>query len=455
MLDLRKPQRIHVVGAGGSGMGPLATALVGMGHEVTGSDVKSSANLERLGAAGATTWVGHDPLHVHGAQLVTASSAVPADNIELVEAKRLGIPVLRRAEILAGLAATRRTVAVAGTHGKTTTSSMLALALTQAGLDPSFVIGGDIHDVGVGARWGDGEWLVVEADESDGTFLEVPAELVVLTSVEADHLEYYGGLGGMERAFEQFLAKTRGPKVVCADDPVAVRLATGLEGVVTYGTSAAASYQMTGIVLDRAGSSFDVVEEGELVGRFQLAVPGLYNARNACAALLAARGIGVETDVVARALAGFGGVARRFELRGEHGGVTYVDDYGHLPGEVRESLAGARAGGWGRIVAVFQPHRYSRTESLWRDFADAFDDADVVIVTDVYAAGEAPRPGVTGQLVADAVLAAHPDKKLTYQPSRSALVELLRRCLEPGDLCLTLGAGDLTGIHEELLRQRG
>lgn len=451
VADFGTPRRIHVVGAGGTGMAPLASALVGMGHQVTGSDTKASASLERLGRLGVVTWVGHNPTHVHDTELVTASSAVPAGNIELVEARRLGIPVVSRGAILTGMAALRRTVAVAGTHGKTTTSSMLALILTEAGLQPSFVIGGDSRQLGASARWGAGRWLVVEADESDGTFLELPAEVVVVTSVEADHLEYYGGLAAMEAAFGRFLRVATGPRVVCADDPVATRLAAGMADVVTYGTDPSASYRMIDVSVQRARTTFEVVHHDRSLGPVELAVPGLYNARNACAALVAAQVIGVDARQAAASLATFAGVTRRFELRGERDGITYADDYGHLPGEVHEVLAAARSGGWERIVAVFQPHRYSRTESLWQDFADAFEDADVVVVTDVYPAGEPPRPGITGRLVADAVRVAHPDRRVLYVADRAALVNELRALVEPGDLCLTFGAGDLTTVHWQLL----
>ena len=447
-LDLSHPRRIHVVGLGGAGMSAIATVLAAMGHQVSGSDLKASAGVERLASLGITAHVGHDAGHVGSADLVAISTAIPATNVEVVEADRRSIPVLSRAAVLAAIAATRPTLAVSGTHGKTTTSSMLALILVEAGLHPSFIIGGDINEVGSGAAWGEGSLLVVEADESDGTFLSLHPQLALVTNVEPDHLDYYGGVAAMEAAFAQFLASGT-TAVVCADDPTAARLGHEV-GAVSYGTSDLADYRMIDISSARSSSRFLVVHDGVELGQFRLAVPGLHNARNACGAIAAAAVIGVPPEPMRRALGRFGGVARRFEFRGERDGVTYVDDYAHLPSEARAALAAAGDGGWDRIVAVFQPHRYSRTAALWRDFGDAFGGADLLVVTDVYGAGEPPRPGVTGRLVFDAVLAAHPGTAGAYVPGRQELVAYLHSVLKPGDLCLSLGAGDLTALPDEL-----
>ncbi|HVM01500.1 MAG TPA: UDP-N-acetylmuramate--L-alanine ligase [Acidimicrobiales bacterium] len=451
-LDLGAPRRIHVVGIGGAGMSAIATVLAAMGHRVTGSDLKASAAVERVRSSGIPVTVGHAAANVGDAELVAVSTAVPAANPEVVAARRRGVPVLRRPEVLAAVVATRRGVGVAGTHGKTTTSSMLALVLVEAGLRPSFLIGGQVNEIGTGAVWDDGEWLVVEADESDGTFLELPLEAVVVTSVEPDHLEAYGGsFDAQVGAFARFLDRAPGLRVVCADDPVAARLAAEA-GAVTYGTAEGAAYRMTGVRTGRSGASFSVEHAGEALGTVELPVPGLHNARNACAALVAGLALGAPFPAAAAALGRFGGVARRFQFRGERDGVTFVDDYAHLPGEVRAVLAAARAGGWRRVVCAFQPHRYSRTAAVAADFAGAFADADVVVVTDVYAEGEAPRPGVTGRLVVDAVLDADPATRLAYLPHRQDVAPYLRRALRPGDLCLSLGAGDITLLAAELLR---
>ena len=449
ILDLSVGHRIHVVGVGGVGMSAVATALVAMGQQVSGSDLKASAELVRLDSLGVETSVGHHPGRVADVDFVAVSTAIPPTNIEVVEARRLGIPVLSRAEVLSAIAATRKTVAVAGTHGKTTTSSMLALVLVEAGMHPSFIIGGDINEVGSGAAWGTGEWLVVEADESDGTFLSLTPEVALVTNVEPDHLDYYGSLAAMEDAFSRFLS-SGGATIVCADDPIANRMGRQV-GAVTYGTAESADYRMVDFVGARSSSQFSVVHHGTSLGEFSLVVPARHNARNACGALVGGLLLGAPSDAARRALRRYGGVARRFEFRGERDGITYVDDYAHLPGEVRAALAAASDGGWDRIVAVFQPHRYSRTAALWPDFADSFVDADVLVVTDVYGAGEAPRPGVSGRLILDAVQASHPESQATYLPGHHEVVAYLRATLQPGDLCLSLGAGDLTVLPDELL----
>jgi UDP-N-acetylmuramate--alanine ligase len=465
--DLARPGRFHVVGAGGSGMSAIATVLAAMGHDVTGSDQRDSAALARLDGAGVRTWVGHRPAALDGVDALTVSTAVPVDDAEVVEARRRGIPVYRRAEMLAAICATRRTLAVGGTHGKTTTSSMLAGILVGAGWRPSFIVGGDIAGIGPGARWDDGEWLVVEADESDGTFLELGAEGVVVTSVEPDHLDFYGSVERLEEAFEAFLVGSPGPRVVCVDGAEAAALAVRLTPRVpltTYGSapapdgtapaaagSAPADLTISGLVGQRDSVRFEVSGPAGPLGTVRLGVPGAHNAQNAVGALALALAVGVDFDVAASALAAFAGVGRRFESRGERGGVSFVDDYGHLPGEVAVTVATALGGGWDRVVAVFQPHRYSRTAALWADFADAFIGVDVVVVTDVYPSGEAPLPGVTGALVADAVRRAHPDADVRYVPDRAALIAHLDGELRPGDVCLTLGAGDLTTLPDDLL----
>ncbi|MEO6121563.1 MAG: UDP-N-acetylmuramate--L-alanine ligase [Acidimicrobiales bacterium] len=450
-VDLSTPKRLHVIGIGGAGMSAIATVLVAMGHRVSGSDLKASVGLERLRALGVEVAVGHSPSNVGDVDAVAVSTAIPPGNPEVLAAEARAVPVLRRAEILSAIVATRRTVAVAGTHGKTTTSSMLALALGGAGFRPSFLIGGELNEIGTGAAWTDGEWLVVEADESDGTFLELAPEAALLTSVEADHLEHYGGrVEDLVAAFRQFLVDAPGPRVVCADDPGAARL--GAEsGATSYGTAAGADYAMVDVVLERASVRFSVSHQGRILGPVDLPVPGLHNARNACGALAVAHLLGAGFGPAAASLAGYAGVARRFQFRGSRSGVSFVDDYAHLPGEVRAALAAARTGGWTRVVCVFQPHRFSRTAALAADFAGAFDDADVVVVTDVYPAGEPPRPGVTGRLVADAVAPGRPVGTVHYVPGRQDWAAAVAALLQPGDVCLTLGAGDITLLAGELL----
>ena len=451
-LDLDAPRAVHVVGIGGAGMSAIATVLARMGHRVSGSDLKHSPALERLRLLGIDVRVGHLAANVPAdVDAVVASTAIPASNPEISAATARGIAVLRRADALRALVATRRSIAVAGSHGKTTTSSMLALILREAGWHPSFLIGGELNEVGTNAAYDDGEWLVVEADESDGTFLELAPEAAIVTNVEPDHLEHYGGFGALVDAFGRFLADVPGVRVVCVDDSIAADLATAVGGVRTYGWDERADFRILDYVGDRRGSRFRLSRDGELLGVIELPVPGRHNVLNAVGAAALALELGVPFEAVARALGGFGGVARRFQFRGEVGGVTLVDDYAHLPTEVAAMLGAAREGGWRRVIVVFQPHRYSRTERLWRDFADAFVDADMVILTDVYPAGETPRPGVSGRLVLRAVLDAHPDTALTYLPRRADLVEHVLRNAGPGDVVLTLGAGDLTTVPDEWL----
>ena len=448
--DLTAPRRIHVIGVGGAGMSALASVLAAMGHHVTGSDLKASPVTERLRAQGVTVAIGHLPEQVHGAELVTYSPAVRPDNVELVEAGRLGIPLVRRAELLAAVAATRRCVAVAGTHGKTTTCTMLSLILVEAGLRPSFLIGADVNEIGTNAVWDSGEWMVLEADESYGSFAALRPDVAVLTNVEPDHLDHYGSFEALREAFGAFLAAASGRRVVGADDPVAAELGRRL-GAATVGTDPAADYRIEAVEATRTSVAFDLAPHDSEPVRLELPVPGLHNARNAAAAAVAALGVGAPLEAAARALARFTGVPRRFEFRGSAGGVTFVDDYAHLANEVRATLAAARTGGWDRVVAVFQPHRYSRTGALASSFGSAFEGADLLVVTDVYSAGEAPVPGVSGQLVVDAVRAGSPDLEVHYVSSRRQVAEEVAPLLRPGDLCLTLGAGDLTTLPDELM----
>jgi UDP-N-acetylmuramate--alanine ligase len=447
------PLRFHIVGMGGAAMNGIATLLVAMGHSVSGSDLQSSPVLERLDGLGARTFVGHDPSNVGDAEIVAFSTAVNASNVELVEARERGIPTLTRAEVLAAICQTRRTLAVSGTHGKTTTTAMLAAVLVEAGFEPGFLVGGELPGGHGGASWGSGKWFVVEADESDGTFLRLGAEGVVVTNVEVDHLDYYGDEASIAIAFQEFVEQAPGARVVCADDAGSAALARAASGVTTYGGSEGSNYEISAVELSALTASFELRTAGRSLGRFQLAVPGQHNVLNATAAIAMALEVGAEADAARAALAAFSGVGRRYELRGEADGVTYIDDYAHNPGKVRATLAAAGNGGWGRVVAVFQPHRYSRTATLFRDFADAFEVADLVVVTGLYSAGEQPLPGVSGRLVADAIRAAHPAQAVEYAETRAELVAALERVLRPGDLCLTMSAGDLTTLPDELLER--
>jgi UDP-N-acetylmuramate--alanine ligase len=328
---------------------------------------------------------------------------------------------------------------------------MLALACVAGGLRPSFLVGGELNEIGGGVVWNDtGSWFVVEADESDGSFVELPAEAVLVTNVEADHLDRWGDLAAIIDAFDRYLGQAWGPRVVCADEPNARALAR-VHGATTYGTHPDADWRILDPVPERVGVSFRLVRGGEDLGPIHLPVPGLYNARNATGALALAAAMGADLDAARSALGRFAGVARRFQFRGEAGGVTVVDDYAHNPGKVAAVLAAARAGGWRRVVCVFQPQRYSRTASLWRDFGPSFGDADHVVLTEVYAANETPVPGITGKLLVDAALDAHPWKRVAWLPRRDDVVGYLGAELRSGDLCLLCGAGDITTWADDVL----
>jgi UDP-N-acetylmuramate--alanine ligase len=449
--DPSVPASVHVVGIGGAGMSAIATVLRAMGHTVSGSDLKDSAVTERLRALGIPVAIGHDAAHLGTAELVTVSTAVGKRNPEVVEAHRREVPVLPRADVLAGIASMRRSIAVAGTHGKTTTASMLALVLVEAGMHPSFVIGGDVNEIGTNAVWDSGEWIVVEADESDGTFLSLTPDVAVVTSVEPDHLDHYGTFGALREAFDRFVSSAQGARVVGGDDPVAAEIGRAL-GADTVGTDPDCTYRMTDVQLARSAVAFTLsCPDADPLGAVSIPVPGLHNARNGAVAVAAALAAGASFDAAQGALARFAGVARRFEFRGSAHEVTFVDDYAHLPAEVRAALSAAGDGGWRRIVAVFQPHRYTRTKELWSEFGEAFRGADVVVVTDIYGAGEAPQPGVTGELVAESVRRSLPGVPVHYVPGRRDLVRRVAALLEPGDLCCTLGAGDLTSLPDELM----
>ncbi|HKY66157.1 MAG TPA: UDP-N-acetylmuramate--L-alanine ligase, partial [Acidimicrobiales bacterium] len=389
---------------------------------------------------------------------VVVSTATPADDPDVVAARERGLPVMHRASALAALCASRPTVAVAGTHGKTTTSALLTTILAGTGRSPGWVVGSPIPQLGRSAAWGGDGPLVVEADESDGTFLALDADLAIVTNVEPDHLENWGGEAALRSAFREFARALPGPLVLCADDAGARSLATASDDVVTYGLEPGADYRVVDPVSWSTGVAFTVRHDGTDTRVELPQAPGVHNATNATGALAVAHRLGVPLADGAAALAGFQGVARRFERRGEAAGVTVVDDYAHLPTEVAAALEAGRSGPWSRVVAVFQPHRYSRTEAVWRDFADAFGAADVLAVTDVYAAGEVARPGVSGKLVVDAVLDAHPWASVAWLPTLDDVLLWLRGTLRAGDLCLTLGAGDLTSLAPRIvamLEERG
>jgi UDP-N-acetylmuramate--alanine ligase len=448
------PERVHLVGIGGTGMSALARLLVESGYRVSGSDHKETPVLATLRGLGAEIWLGQrDGERMGHPDVVAISSAIRPANPEVVAARQRGIPVLGRAEMLARAMADKTTVAVAGTAGKTTTTGMVVAILEEAGLDPSFAVGGDFMSSGVNAGAGAGPHFVVEADESDGTFLEFRPTVAVVTNVEADHLDYYADLEAVCDAFRAFVAllPPQGTAVLCADDIGAGALAAGAPcPVVTYGLGAGAELRAVDLDTSVTGSRFRVELAGEPIGQVELVIPGRHNVANALAAIAATRALGIGFEDASAALGRYTGMARRFELRARRGGVTVVDDYAHHPTKVAATLVAARLGSWSRVIAVFQPHRYTRTKALATELGEALTSADVAVVTDVYSAGEDPEAGVDGSLVAAAASAARPDLDLVYVPDRGELAKQVASLLRPGDLVLTLGAGDITNLADEL-----
>jgi UDP-N-acetylmuramate--alanine ligase len=449
------PARYHVVGVGGPGMSAIAIVLAEMGHDVTGSDIRERAVLDRVRAAGVRVQVGHDRALVRDRDAITYSTAIPSRNVELDEASKVGVTSLHRSGMLASICAQAKSLGVAGTHGKTTTTSMLMLILAEAGLRPSFVVGGEVTDMGTGAQWTGGDWFVVEADESDGTHLELPLYGTILTNVEIDHLDHYGTYEAIIEGFHQYLAHIEGPKVLCVDDARCAVLAAQ-HGAITYGTSDSAQFRATDIRAERGAYTFDVVHNGERLGSVSLPLRGVHNVRNAVGALAMAMSVGVSFDSAASALARFGGVARRFDVRAVDSGATLVDDYAHLPSEIAAVLAAARRSGdgWKRVIAVFQPNRYNRMAVMWPEYQHAFVDADLVVLTEIFSSGTTPIPGVSGKLVVNAVLDAHPDTQLAWMPRRDDLVDFLARRLRDGDVCISMGCGDIATLPVEVQSRR-
>ncbi len=453
--------RFHVVGVGGPGMSAIAIVLVQMGHVVSGSDIRESSVLDTLRALGVHVNVGHDANVVLGCDAVTASSAIPGNNIELESARQNKIKVLTRGQMLADICAKKSSIGVAGTHGKTTTAAMLMLILLDADMHPSFIIGGDVADVGIGAGWSKGSMLVVEADESDGTHRQLPLAGTILTNIDVDHLDHFGSLDGILAGFDGYLSGISGPKVLCSDDVRCVQLARKHQ-VITYGISSDAQMKAIRIMFEHGTCAFDVDRRNDdgsgyhTLGRVALPLRGQHNVLNALAALTMAMSLGVSFDSAVRTLGNFGGVARRFDHRGVDAGVTFVDDYAHLPAEIRSVLVGARdaSDSWKRIVAVFQPNRYNRMAVLSSAYADAFTSGDVVIITDIYPSGTTPLPGVTGKLVVNAVLDSHPRAHVVWLPQRTQLVDYLTTALRPGDLCISMGCGDIATLPEEVIARR-
>ena len=439
---------IHFVGIGGIGMSGIAEILQDAGLSVSGCDLRHSASTELLMSRGIRVSIGHDPAHVHGVDAIVVTAAVKGKNPEVEAARHEGVRIIRRSEMLGELVNRKRAVGISGTHGKTSTSAMIATILDEAGLDPTVIVGGMLRNIGTNAKSGKGEFLVVEADEYDRTFHHLHPEIAVVTNIEADHLEYYGSFEAIVEAFGVFVdgIKPGGAVVGCADDPVVRKLLDGLKSkrVIRYGLSDAADLRAENIEFFERGTHFDVPG----VGRFTIYVPGEHNVRNALAAIAVARELRIDTAVTARGLAKYLGVDRRFQILGLFGGAIVVDDYAHHPTEIRATLSAARRGYPSRrIVALFQPHLYSRTRDFSKEFAESLLVADVALVAPIYAAREEPIEGITGRLISEAMEGIE-----FLEHSNEDIVAEMRRRLQPNDLFITMGAGDVHRIAEALVQ---
>src|SRR5438093_2859847 len=447
----KRIKHVHFVGIGGIGMSGIAEVLLNLGYRVTGSDVRVTAITARLEKCGATVYPRHVAENVKGAHVVVTSSAVLPDNPEIQEAERCKIPVIARAEMLAELARLKYSITVAGTHGKTTTTSMIATILDRAGLDPTVVVGGILNTIGSNARLGKGEYFVLEADESDRSFLLLSPTIAVVTNIEPDHLDHYRDLEDIQSAFLSFVNKVPfyGAAVLCLDDPAVQSLIPQVKRrIVTFGTAAQAPVSVVDCTLGNPGSSFTLRSNGGACQPIELRVPGMHNVLNAAAAFAAARDMDIEPDIIARALESFQGVERRFQIK-RRDGVAVVDDYAHHPTEIRATLSAAKSGDFRRIFAVFQPHRFTRTMHLFDDFARAFNLADVVLILDIYPAGEAPILGVTTTALVEK-MKSFGHMNALYAPNSEMIESYILDHAKDGDAVIVMGAGSVTKLSDVL-----
>ncbi len=451
----KRIKHIHFVGIGGIGMSGIAEVLLNLGYRVSGSDMKASDTTDRLKKLGGEIFIGHRAENITSPHVVVISSAVKKDNVEVVAAKEKQIPVIPRAEMLAELMRLKYGVAIAGAHGKTTTTSMVATVLAAGNIDPTVVIGGKLNSLGTNAKLGQGEFLVAEADESDGSFLKLSPTIAVVTNIDAEHLDYYKDINEIKDAFLVFINKVPfyGVSILCIDEKHIQALIPFVEKrYLTYGMSSQADYQAKDVSLLPLGSHFKVMHHGRDLGPFELSIPGVHNINNSLAAIAVARELDVDVEIIRTALRDFSGVQRRFQVKGEVNGIMVVDDYGHHPTEIKATLAAAKAGLGRRVVAVFQPHRYTRTQHLLEEFFTSFNQADTVIIMDIYAAGEQPIPGVSGRAIYEGVK-RHGHKDAAFLADRDAVVDHLAGILKKGDVLLTLGAGDIWKVGETLLEK--
>lgn len=446
-------EHIHFIGIGGYGMSAIARVMLEMGYTVTGSDVAEQDLTEKLRKKGATVHIGHDPAYVQNADTVVYSTACPKENVERVAAEQQGIPVIHRSQMLARLLNAKKGIAVAGAHGKTTTSSMIAFVMERCGVDPTYIIGGEVTNLGTNAQAGNSEYVVAEADESDGSFLNYHPHIAVVLNIEADHLENYGGdFERLKEAYVQFLSQVsaEGCSVLCADDPIVGSMLPNLgAGVVTYGIEQAADYTATEIIAEDRGMTFTMNHQGKALGTVQLSIPGTHNVLNAMATIIVAMRAGIPFEQASAAIVDFIGAKRRFQVIGEEQGVLVVDDYAHHPTEIEATLTAAKATNR-RIVAVFQPQRYSRTYFLFDQFSRAFKGADELILTDIYSpAGEKPIEGVHSSKLVDRIR-ENSNSNAQYIADKNDALEHLISIVKSGDLVITMGAGDIWKTARDL-----
>ncbi|OGL40900.1 MAG: UDP-N-acetylmuramate--L-alanine ligase [Candidatus Schekmanbacteria bacterium RIFCSPHIGHO2_02_FULL_38_11] len=452
----KKDLKIHFIGIGGIGMSGIAEVLLNLGYQVSGSDLKPSKVTRRLSRLGAKICKGHRAENAEGADVVVYSSAVTQENAEVKSAITKKITLIPRAEMLAELMRMKYGIAVAGAHGKTTTTSLISQILAHAGFDPTVVIGGRLNSLGTNAKLGQGEFLVAEADESDGSFLSLTPSIAVITNIDREHLNYYGSLEKIKETFSDFINKVPfyGVSVICMDDENIQSIIPAIEKrLITYGLKGQADYTAASINFSGFKSEFDVIEHNNVIGRIKLKISGIHNICNSLAAIAVGIELGIKFDDIKKALEGFSGIERRFQVKGKRDGVTVVDDYGHHPTEIKATLKAARENWTGRIVALFQPHRYSRTQDLLEEFFKSFYDADLLILADIYAAGEKPIDGIDSDKLREGIM-AHGHKNVSHIKERKDILKHLFKVTEKGDLLITLGAGDVYKIGEAFLKGR-
>lgn len=436
-------------------MSAIAGVLLSMGHEVSGSDIKESRHTNHLSKKGASIYFGHKAENIKDYDVVVYSSAISQNNIEFRTAKEAGLKVKQRAEMLSEVAGKKSLIAVAGTHGKTTTTSMISTVLNEADEDPTYLIGAELNEIGSNSRYGQGRYCIAEADESDGSLLYLKPEIAVITNVEKDHLEFYGDISSIEAIFNKFINENlseQGYAVICGDEQNLLDMAKGFQRqYITYGVVDHNDLRAEDIKLGDFSSKFKVFYKGEYLGEVFLGVPGMHNVYNALAGISVALIAQINFSKIAKGLGAFKGVKRRFEILGSVEGITVVDDYAHHPSEIAATLQAAKNGEWKRIISLFQPHRYSRTKFLAQDFDLCFDPADIVLLTDVYGAGEEPIPGITGKILVNEVLRSCPGKHIVYLPRREEIINYLMPILRAGDLLLVMGAGDIFSVGQEIV----